>query len=96
MRADTLMSAGRDHFASARLGAVKGIPASSERIYTCPMHPDVHESHPGDCRKCGMPLEPQTMTVGGEDDGAQLRNMTMRLRIGAALMLPCSSWRWPT
>ncbi|MBA2408126.1 MAG: efflux RND transporter periplasmic adaptor subunit [Chitinophagales bacterium] len=24
--------------------------------YTCPMHPEIHEDHPGDCPICGMPL----------------------------------------
>jgi Cu+-exporting ATPase len=27
-------------------------------IYTCPMHPEVRESQPGSCPKCGMALEP--------------------------------------
>jgi P-type Cu+ transporter len=27
-------------------------------IYTCPMHPDVHQNKPGPCPKCGMALEP--------------------------------------
>ena len=31
--------------------------------YTCPMHPDVHKEGPGGCPKCGMALEPGTMTV---------------------------------
>ncbi len=26
-------------------------------IYTCPMHPDVHEKSPGECPKCGMELD---------------------------------------
>ncbi|MBL8956885.1 MAG: hypothetical protein JNK82_39290 [Myxococcaceae bacterium] len=26
--------------------------------YTCPMHPEVHQSAPGRCPKCGMSLEP--------------------------------------
>src|SRR5688572_280838 len=25
--------------------------------YTCPMHPEIRESAPGDCPKCGMALE---------------------------------------
>jgi P-type Cu+ transporter len=28
--------------------------------YTCPMHPEVQQDHPGDCPKCGMALEPVT------------------------------------
>jgi Cu+-exporting ATPase len=31
--------------------------------YTCPMHPEVHKDGPGDCPKCGMALEPETMTA---------------------------------
>jgi cation transport ATPase len=27
-------------------------------IYTCPMHPEVRQDHPGNSRKCGMALEP--------------------------------------
>ena len=27
--------------------------------YTCPMHPDVRESGPDACPKCGMALEPE-------------------------------------
>ena len=30
-------------------------------VYTCPMHPEVRQDHPGTCPKCGMALEP----VGG-------------------------------
>ena len=26
--------------------------------YTCPMHPEVIQDHPGNCPKCGMTLEP--------------------------------------
>lgn len=28
----------------------------SESYYTCTMHPQIHESHPGNCPICGMPL----------------------------------------
>jgi Cu+-exporting ATPase len=37
-------------------------------VYTCPMHPDVRQDHPGDCPKCGMALEPAM--PGAEDAGA--------------------------
>ncbi|MDA3945494.1 MAG: copper-translocating P-type ATPase [Helicobacteraceae bacterium] len=26
-------------------------------FYTCPMHPEIHQEHPGTCPKCGMALE---------------------------------------
>jgi hypothetical protein len=28
-------------------------------VYTCPMHPDLHEAQPGKCPKCGMTLVPK-------------------------------------
>ena len=58
-------------------------------IYTCPMHPEVQQDHPGGCPKCGMALEPKTVTAGTDDDeNAELRDMTRRFWIGAALALP--------
>jgi RND family efflux transporter MFP subunit len=33
-------------------------PASVGTVYTCPMHPEVRQDHPGDCPKCGMHLIP--------------------------------------
>lgn len=29
-----------------------------ERIYTCPMHPEIRKASPGSCPECGMALEP--------------------------------------
>ena len=34
-------------------------PAPEGTIYTCPMHPEVRQDHPGACPKCGMALEPE-------------------------------------
>ncbi len=31
-------------------------------MYTCPMHPEVRQTGPGSCPKCGMALEPETST----------------------------------
>ena len=31
--------------------------------YTCPMHPEVRQDHPGVCPKCGMALEPEMPTL---------------------------------
>jgi P-type Cu+ transporter len=33
-------------------------PAAAGTVYTCPMHPEIRQDHPGDCPKCGMTLEP--------------------------------------
>ena len=32
--------------------------APASQTYTCPMHPEVKQSNPGSCPKCGMALEP--------------------------------------
>ncbi|MHB1462464.1 MAG: copper-transporting P-type ATPase [Armatimonadota bacterium] len=57
--------------------------------YTCPMHPEVQQEHPGNCPKCGMTLEPKTVTTGTDvEENAELRDMTRRFWIGAALALP--------
>ena len=37
---------------------VESIPAVAGAIYTCPMHPEIRQDHPGNCPKCGMTLEP--------------------------------------
>ena len=64
-------------------------PASGKTIYTCPMHPEVQQDHPGNCPKCGMTLEPMTPKAGADDgENAELRDMTTRFWIGATLTLP--------
>ncbi len=35
-------------------------------IYTCPMHPEVRQSGPGSCPKCGMALEPESPSLVSE------------------------------
>jgi Cu+-exporting ATPase len=58
-------------------------------VFTCPMHPQIEQDHPGDCPVCGMALEPKTVTAGdGEGENAELRDMTRRFWVGAALTLP--------
>ena len=63
--------------------------AVSNRIYTCPMHPEVQQDHPGACPKCGMALELKAGAASPPDDGnAELRDMTRRFWIGTALTVP--------
>jgi len=54
--------------------------------YTCPMHPEIIKSEPGNCPICGMALEPLTATA--VEDDSELRDMTRRFWISAALALP--------
>src|ERR1039457_2377379 len=63
--------------------------SAAKPIYTCPMHPEVQQDHPGNCPKCGMTLEPKTVTTGTDDaENADLRDMTGRFKVGAVLALP--------
>ena len=39
------------------------IDADNNGIYTCPMHPEVRQQGSGSCPKCGMALEPETISV---------------------------------
>ncbi len=39
------------------------IKAEEKSAFTCPMHPEVRQAKPGSCPKCGMALEPATVTA---------------------------------
>jgi P-type Cu+ transporter len=58
--------------------------------YTCPMHPEVRQIGPGDCPKCGMALEPITISLSSTDDqpNAELIGMTRRFWFSALLTAP--------
>jgi P-type Cu+ transporter len=55
--------------------------------WTCPMHPEIVQERPGDCPLCGMALEPVLPAADATAD-PELRAMTRRLWLGAALSLP--------
>ena len=57
-------------------------------IYTCPMHPEIEQVGPGACPKCGMDLEPKTLQPDAGEDDPELRGMTRRFWLAAALTLP--------
>ncbi|MEN9762345.1 MAG: hypothetical protein RI906_2171 [Pseudomonadota bacterium] len=44
--------------------------------YTCPMHPEVRQDHPGTCPKCGMTLE--SIIPLDEDDNHELKDFQRR------------------
>ena len=46
-------------------------------IYTCPMHPEIRQDHPGNCPKCGMTLEPLLPDLD-DDDNPELRDFHRR------------------
>ncbi len=51
------------------------------------MHPEIVRDEPGDCPKCGMALEPMTVT-GAEEENPELVDMTRRFWVSAALSIP--------
>jgi Cu+-exporting ATPase len=56
-------------------------------IYTCPMHPEVEQDHPGACLKCGMTLEPKV--IGGEEhEHEETRSLSRKFWIALVLTIP--------
>lgn len=55
-------------------------------IYTCPMHPEIQQDHPGICPICGMTLEPKDVNAQVED--TEYRDMLRRLWISLFLTIP--------
>jgi len=44
-------------------------PLAAGTVYTCPMHPEVRQDHPGNCPKCGMTLEPEMPNLDEREHG---------------------------
>lgn len=64
------------------------IPKSAATIYTCPMHPEIEQDHPGSCPKCGMALEPKFGASVANQDDSELHDMQRRFIVSAVLSLP--------
>src|SRR4029453_15674566 len=47
-------------------------------IYTCPMHPEIEQDHPGACPKCGMTLEPKTVGLGDEEEQNEIDSLSRK------------------
>lgn len=79
----------REKFLAGPEAAKPEANANASNMYTCPMHPEVRQDRPGSCPKCGMALEPMNASAGNDDgNNAELKSMTRRFWIGAALALP--------
>ena len=82
--------------------APEPMPAGTR--YTCPMHPEIVQDHPGDCPKCGMALEPMTPSADAGPNPeyvdfrrrlaitAPLALAIFILEMGAHLGLPFADW----
>src|SRR5947209_6156873 len=62
-------------------------PPGQKVEYFCPMDPEVLSDHPGACPKCGMALEPRTVTLE-EGPNPELIDMTRRFWVGLVLTVP--------
>ncbi|WP_172330046.1 heavy metal translocating P-type ATPase [Mangrovicoccus sp. HB161399] len=79
-------------------------PMPAGTIYTCPMHPEIRQDHPGDCPKCGMALEPETPSADSGPNpeyvdfrrrlaiAAPLAAAVFVLEMGAHLGIPFADW----
>src|SRR3989338_8808198 len=62
-------------------------PPVEGALWTCPMHPEVVQDKPGACPKCGMALEPQTVTAE-EEVNPELADMQRRFWASLVLTVP--------
>lgn len=56
-----------------------------EKIYTCPMHPQIRQPNPGACPICGMSLE---LKNPGFEENSELKKMTLRFWVCLILTIP--------
>ncbi|MBS1152765.1 MAG: Copper-translocating P-type ATPase [Myxococcaceae bacterium] len=79
----------RQKFAAEPEKFLAGKPPAAEakpgRQYTCPMHPQIVRDGPGSCPICGMALEPLELIPGQTEANPELRAMTTRFWVSAAL-----------
>src|SRR6266446_6112421 len=57
-------------------------------IYTCPMHPQIEQDHPGYCPICGMSLEPKIVGVGDEEEQHEIKSLSYKFWIALVLTIP--------
>ena len=78
----------KDKFLKQNQSSIPIIKPKKSAIYTCPMHPEIKQDHPGDCPKCGMHLEP--LNLSGEENGEQkqISSLSQKYWIGLTLTIP--------
>ena len=67
----------RPHAQGAAETALAPATTAAGTVYTCPMHPEIRQDHPGTCPKCGMTLEPVMPSLDEEED-PELRSFQRR------------------
>jgi heavy metal translocating P-type ATPase len=59
----------------------------NQGIYTCPMHPEIRNSGPGSCPKCGMNLV-KVITSDTDEEDRTYKKMLQKLWISLVLSIP--------
>ena len=62
--------------------------SQNKTIYTCPMHPEIEQDHPGDCPICGMRLEPKTVVAKGQEEDEETRSLASKFWLSLVLTIP--------
>ncbi|WP_292982268.1 heavy metal translocating P-type ATPase [Nitrosomonas sp.] len=71
-------------YSASKLQTGESTPSA---IFTCPMHPEVRQTGPGNCPICGMALEPAEVSLS-TGPSAELTDMSRRFWIGLILTAP--------
>lgn len=61
---------------SNEINHIKNVSTST--IYTCPMHPEIRQNHPGNCPICGMTLEPLLPNLEEAEENPELKGFKRR------------------
>lgn len=79
-----------DHATAAGdIGEYDTVPAGYDGpVYTCPMHAQVRQTHPGSCPLCGMGLDLESAAMADTGPNRELVDFTWRFWVGAVLTLP--------
>ena len=70
-----------------RGGHTAPLAVAEATIYTCPMHPEVRQDHPGVCQNCGMTLEPEMPGLDDDENAALAMILSSVTVIANALRL---------
>jgi Cu+-exporting ATPase len=67
------------HAPAAPAASAAHAAAPAGTIYTCPMHPQIRQDHPGNCPICGMALEPEMPSLE-DGENPELADFSRRFR----------------
>src|SRR5262249_1666587 len=75
-----------DRYLQGKPSPAEQAPAPPGSKYSCPMHPEVVQDHPGSCPVCGMALEPLVPTAE-EGPNPEVVDMTRRFWVSLVFAL---------